>query len=191
MESDFVLASSSPRRLALLAQAGIYPKKVEKPDVLEEKSKDETVLAYVRRMAREKALCVAERCPGDNVLAADTVVVCGNKVLAKTDDEKQARDNLFLLSGRRHKVITAVCLIDRNGKEIIKHSVSKVKFKRLSPEDIRSYLASGEWKDKAGSYAIQGRAECFVQMISGSWSNIVGLPLYDTMNIINQIKRMA
>ncbi len=188
MEYDFILASSSPRRLALLAGVGISPKRTEAPNILEERLEKETVLTYVKRMAEQKALEVSSRYPGDNILAADTVVSCGENILFKTDDENVARNNLLHLSGRRHKVITAVCLIDKNQKKSLKYSVTKVKFKRLSPVEINDYLASGEWKGKAGSYAIQGRAECFVQMILGSWSNVVGLPLYDTVNILQHIK---
>ena len=191
MEYDFILASSSPRRLALLSQAGISPKRVESPDVTEEREKGETPLAYVRRMARTKASAVASRYAGENVLAADTIVVMGDRIFAKTDDAEKAKQTLLMLSGRRHRVITAVCLVDKNGKERIRHSVSHVRFKRLSHNELAEYLASGEWRGKAGSYAVQGRAECFVREIIGSYSNIVGLPLCDTVNLLNGIKPVA
>jgi len=189
MEYDFVLASSSPRRLSLLKQAGITPKNVGNPNVCETFDGKETILKYVRRMASEKALAVSKFYPNDNIFAADTVVVCSNRVLHKTDDEEQAKRNLQLLSGRRHRVITAICLIDKNNKKSVKHVITKVKFKTLSPEEIKDYLATDEWKGKAGSYAIQGRAECFVQKIIGSWSNVVGLPLYETVNLLQGTKK--
>ena len=188
MEYDFILASSSPRRLALLNQAGIVPKRVESPNVHEDMGENEPILKYVKRMAREKALAVSRLYPDDNVMAADTVVVCGNRILFKTDDKEQARRNLQLLSGRRHKIITAVCLIDKDKKETVKSVVAKVKFKRLSSEEINNYLETDEWKGKAGSYAIQGRAECFVQTMLGSWSNVVGLPLCETVNLLQKTK---
>ena len=189
MEYDFILASSSPRRLALLKQAGILPKKIESPNIYEEKDEKESVFTYVERMAKQKALTVAKAYPNDNIIAADTVVLCANKVLPKTDDEEQARKNLQLLSGRRHRVITAVCLVDKNGRASVRHVVSKVKFKRIPLDELEEYLGTGEWVNKAGSYAIQGMAERFVQMIIGTWSNIVGLPLYETVSMLQKAKK--
>lgn len=188
MEYDFILASSSPRRLQLLSQAGIEPKEVVSPEIDEAYVDKETPLSYVKRMALEKALSVASVRKKTNILAADTIVVCGRRILFKTDDEQQARKNLFLLSGRRHRVITAVCFINKQGKSNVSYLSTLVKFKRLSALEIEDYIDSLEWKGKAGSYAVQGRAEAFVQMLIGSWSNVVGLPLCRTVNILRQIK---
>jgi septum formation protein len=172
----FILASASPRRLALLAQIGIVPARVEPADIDETPHKTELPEAYATRMAREKAKAVAARIPDMAVLAADTVVCCGRRILPKAEDEATAGKCLELLSGRKHRVITAVALI-KDGKLREKSVMTMVRFRRLLKEEIDGYIASGEWQGKAGGYAIQGLAAAFIPSINGSYSNVVGLPL--------------
>lgn len=179
-----VLASASPRRLALLARIGIVPDAVDPAAIDETPGKGEPPAAYARRMAAEKAAAVAARHPGALVLAADTVVAAGRRILPKAEDEAEAQRCLRLLSGRRHRVLSAVTLIGADGVPRHRLSVSIVTFKRLIDAEIAAYLASGEWHDKAGGYAIQGRAEAFVRFLSGSHSSVVGLPLYETRALL-------
>jgi septum formation protein len=179
VRSNLVLASASPRRLALLRQIGIVPDQVIPAEIDETPKKLEVPLDYVRRMAREKAQRVAAMHPESLILAADTVVACGRRILAKADNDRQARECLERLSGRRHRVMTAVAIIS-GGKIKEKTVMTQVRFRRLSKADIEHYIASGEWAGKAGGYAIQGQAEAFIPWISGSYSNVVGLPLSET-----------
>ncbi|MDB5722950.1 MAG: maf [Alphaproteobacteria bacterium] len=173
-----VLASASPRRLELLGRLGIIPDAVVAADLDETPRRDELPAAYAARMAAEKAAAVAE--PGSLTLAADTVVAAGRRILPKTEDEAEARATLSLLSGRRHRVLSALTLIDGDGKARHRLSTSIVAFKRLSEEELSAYLAGGEWRGKAGAYAIQGRAEALILSLSGSHSGVMGLPLYET-----------
>jgi septum formation protein len=175
-----VLASASPRRLDLLRQIGIEPAVVEAADIDESPRGRELPAMHARRLALAKALAVRARHPGEFVLAADTVVACGRRILPKATDAQVARECLTLLSGRRHRVLGAVTLIGPDGRQAHRLVTTAVTFKRLSAEEMESYLASGEWEGKAGGYAIQGRAAQFVPQIVGSYSNVVGLPLYDT-----------
>jgi septum formation protein len=177
-----VLASASPRRLELLGRLGLTPDAVRAPDIDESVPKGERPDAHARRLAAEKAAALAE--PGSLVLAADTVVAAGRRILPKTEDEAEARAILALLSGRRHKVHTAVTLVDAEGKARHRLSTSIVAFKPLSTAEIESYIASGEWRGKAGAYAIQGRAEALVRWLSGSHSGVMGLPLYETRALL-------
>lgn len=179
-----VLASASPRRLDLLARIGVIPDAVDPADIDETPAGAELPIAYARRMAADKAACVAARHPDALVLAADTVVAVGRRILPKADDEAEARRCLELISGRRHRVHTAVSLIVPGKTARHRLATSTVAFKRLHPDDISGYLRSGEWQGKAGGYAIQGRAEAFVRFMSGSWSGVVGLPLYDTRALL-------
>ncbi|MGE0180571.1 MAG: nucleoside triphosphate pyrophosphatase, partial [Sphingomonas sp.] len=167
-----ILASASPRRLDLLARIGVSPDAVVPADIDETPGKAELPIPYARRMAAAKAAAVAG--PGALILAADTVVAAGRRILPKTETAGEARDALSLLSGRRHRVHSAVTLIDAQGRARHRLATSIVAFKRLSPEELDAYLAAGEWQGKAGGYAIQGRAEALVRMVSGSWSGIVG-----------------
>ena len=185
-----VLASASPRRLSLLERAGLVPDLLNPADVDETPRKRETPRALSVRLAQEKAARAFDmpmvKAMGTNtfVLAADTVVGLGRRILPKAETEEEARDCLSLLSGRSHWVYSTVCLI-APGKKTSKRCVeTKVRFKRLSREDIDSYLACGEWRGKAGGYAIQGRAEAFVRNLSGSYSAVVGLPLYETVQLL-------
>ena len=177
-----VLASASPRRLELLGRIGVVPDAVVPADIDETPRKGELPVPYAERMAAEKAAAVAG--DGALVLAADTVVAAGRRILPKTDDEEEARATLRLLSGRRHRVLSAVTLIDAEGRARHRLSTSIVAFKRLTEEEIATYLASGEWRGKAGVYAIQGRAEALVRFLSGSHSGVVGLPLYETRTLL-------
>jgi septum formation protein len=179
-----VLASASPRRLELLAQIGIVPDMVDPADVDETPLPRELPAAYVMRLARAKAAAAGPRHPGAFVLAADTVVACGRRILGKPADEAAARAFLELLSGRRHRIYCGVAVVDPNGRIATRRVVSQVAFKRLSASEIAGYLATGEWRGKAGGYAIQGRAAIFAPWIAGSYSNIVGLPLYETAQLL-------
>ena len=177
-----ILASASPRRLELLARLGITPDAVVPAEIDETPLKAEIPDRYACRMAMEKAAAVAG--PGSLVLAADTVVAAGRRILPKTESEEEARAALALLSGRRHRVHSAVAVTDPDGRPRFRLSTSLVAFKRLSGDEIDSYLAAGEWRGKAGGYAIQGRAEALVRMLSGSHSGVMGLPLYETRALL-------
>jgi len=177
-----ILASASPRRLDLLARIGVVPDAVVPAEIDETPLKGELPVAYARRMAAAKAAAVAEA--GALVLTADTVVAAGRRILPKTESEDEARASLRLLAGRRHRVLSAVTLVDAAGRARHRLSASVVAFKRLDAGELAAYLASGEWQGKAGGYAIQGRAEALIRMISGSWSGVVGLPLYETRALL-------
>lgn len=179
-----VLASASPRRLDLLARIGVVPDAVSPADIDETPRKAEHPADYAARMADEKAAVVAVAETGALILAADTVVAAGRRILPKTENEVEARATLQLLSGRRHRVLSAVTVIDAAGRSRRRLSNTIVAFKRFHPDELETYLASGEWRGKAGAYAIQGRAEALVRMISGSHSGVVGLPLYETRALL-------
>lgn len=176
-----VLASASPRRLALLAQIGVTPDEVRAADIDETPLKKETPRLHALRLAREKAEAVDA--PDALVLAADTVVAVGRRILPKTETETQARSCLQLLSGRTHRVYTAIALKAANGVNT-RLAEARVSFKVLSKAEIEAYIASNEWHGKAGGYAIQGLAARYVNNIIGSYSAIVGLPLYETANLL-------
>ncbi|GAA3792920.1 Maf family nucleotide pyrophosphatase [Qipengyuania pelagi] len=173
-----ILASASPRRRELLARLGVTPDAVAPADIDETPFKAELPRDYARRMAREKALAAAS--DAAHVLAGDTVVAAGRRILPKAEDEATARRCLELLSGRRHTVLSAIALRAPDGTLREKLSETAVKFKRLSAEEIDAYIVSGEWDGKAGGYAIQGAAEGLVSWMQGSHSGVVGLPLYET-----------
>ena len=179
-----VLASASPRRLDLLARIGVVPDAVVPAEIDETPRKGELPPAYAARMAAEKAAAVHAAEPEALVLAADTVVAAGRRILPKTEEEEEARATLTLLSGRRHRVYTAVTAIGADGTARHRLSLTMVAFKRLSDHELCAYLASGEWRGKAGGYAIQGRAEGLIRQISGSYSGVVGLPLYETRALL-------
>jgi septum formation protein len=176
-----VLASSSPRRLALLAQIGITPCAIIPPDIDETPTRTELPRPYAQRMARAKADTVA--LPGRFVLAADTVVAVGRRILPKAATEQEARFCIDLLSGRRHHVLTAVVLTAPDGRRAERLSDSVVAFSRLTEPQKRAWLALGEWDGKAGGYAINGAAAMFVRFLSGSFSGVVGLPLFETAQL--------
>ena len=179
-----VLASASPRRVELLARLGVTPDLIDPADIDETPLPAEAPRDHARRLAAHKAQAVAARHPGALVLAADTVVTAGRRILPKAEDEATARSCLALLSGRRHRVLTGVTLIDGQGRARHRLSETVVAFKRLSPAEIDRYAASGEWQGKAGGYAVQGRAEAFVRFLSGSHSGVIGLPLLDTRALL-------
>jgi len=179
-----VLASASPRRLDLLRQIGIVPDAVDPADIDEAPLPRELPPAHAVRLAREKVEAVQPRHPDAFILAADTVVACGRRILPKAEDEKTARACLKLLSGRRHRVYGGVALVSPNGDIAIRRVISQVTFKRLSMTELDIYLASGEWQGKAGGYAIQGRAAALISWVAGSYSNVVGLPLFETAQLL-------
>jgi septum formation protein len=179
-----VLASSSPRRRELLAQIGILPDVVDPADIDETPLPEELPVEHASRLALAKAAAVAKRHPQAFVLGADTVVACGRRILPKADTQASADTCLRLLSGRRHRVIGGLCVTTPAGRNAVRIVTSRVAFKRLSGDERTAYLASNEWQGKAGGYAIQGRAASFITWISGSYSNVVGLPLYETRTLL-------
>jgi len=179
-----ILASASPRRLDLLRQIGVFPDKIIPADIDEAITKSDTPRSLALRLAKSKAVKVSYNYEGYFVLGADTVVSVGSRILSKPINSEQARDFLKLLSGRRSRVFGGVALLSPSHE--MRHRVveTMVKFKRLSEQEINDYIASGEWEGKAGSYAIQGIASKFIPSINGSYSNIVGLPLYETAQLM-------
>ena len=174
-----VLASASPRRLDLLRQIGLEPAAIDPADTDETPAPAEAPRVYALRMAMAKLAVVAPRHPGATVLAADSVVALGRRILPKADTEADARRCLALLSGRRHRVLGGIA-VGSAGKVRTRLVETVVRFKRLEPSEVEGYIRSGEWQGKAGGYAIQGRAAAFVAFLSGSYSNVVGLPLFET-----------
>ncbi len=184
VQPALVLASASPRRLDLLAQVGVMPDRVDPADIDETPLRDETPRLHALRLARSKARAVADRAPGDFVLAADTVVAVGRRILPKAETEDQAIKCLALLSGRNHKVLTAVAVIAPDGREASRLVETRVQVKPLSDIEKADYLAGGEWRGKAGGYAVQGVAGGFIIDLHGSYTGVVGLPLYETLNLL-------
>ena len=185
-----VLASGSPRRVTLINQAGIEPDALRPTDIDETPKKGELPRACANRLARAKAeaalelITIDEELKGAYILSADTVVAVGRRILPKADLLDEAAQCLRLLSGRNHRVHTAVCLVTPSGSFRQRLVETKVRFKRLNDEDIEAYLASGEWRGKAGAYAAQGIAGSFIVKLVGSYSNVVGLPLYETTALL-------
>ena len=190
LKPKLVLASSSPRRLTLLAQVGIEPDALRPAGIDETPRKSEMPRSVVTRLARSKAEAARDLIANDRdiadayVLAADTVVAVGRRILVKPRFIEEAVASLQLLSGRSHRVLTALCLILPDDRVRLKVVDTRVRFKRLSKEDIEAYIASREWRGKAGGYAIQGLASCFVQKLAGSYTNVVGLPLTEVVNML-------
>jgi septum formation protein len=185
-----VLASGSPRRLSLINQAGVEPDSLEPAEIDETPERGELPRTLSVRLAREKALKAQERIrsrddlKGAFILAADTVVAVGRRIMPKPELLEEAASCLRLLSGRTHRVYSGVCLVTPNETVKTRLVETRVRFKRLSDQDIESYLASGEWRNKAGGYAIQGLAGTFVVKLVGSYTNVVGLPLYETTALL-------
>ena len=189
MASKLVLASGSPRRLALLEQAGIAPDLLSPADMDETPQKAEAARSLAKRLAREKALIAVESMKRIDetdafVLAADTVVAVGRRILPKCEQLDEASACLRLLSGRAHRVYTGVTLVTPKGAVRQRLVETRVRMKKLSSDEFDSYLASGEWRGKAGGYAIQGIAGAFVIKLVGSYTNVVGLPLYETIQLL-------
>ena len=183
------LASASPGRLDLLAQIDIKPDNVGPADIDETPQSGETPRELVRRLASEKAAAVLKNIPENEdwiILAADTVVAQGRRILPKAETEETAKACLQLLSGRAHRVYSGVCLLYK-GKSMLRVADTRVVMKKLSDEEIKTYLDSMEWQGKAGGYAIQGQADAFVKSLNGSYSNVVGLPLYETSSLLTGI----
>jgi len=181
----FILGSGSPRRLDLLAQLGVQPDAIRAPDIDETPLKGELPVPYCRRITRAKVQAV--QADGDDItLCADTTVALGRRILGKPEDAGQAVEFLHALSGRRHRVITSVA-VRRGDRMLQRDVVSQVRVKRLSDVEINAYLTTGDWKGKAGAYAIQGPAGAFIPWISGSFTGIVGLPLSETAALLQGI----
>ena len=182
-----VLASASPRRLDLLRQVGLEPAEIDPADIDETPAARELPRAYALRMATSKLAAVTPRHPGAVIVAADSVVVCSRRILPKAETEAEARTCLGRLSGRRHRVLGAVAVGFPDGTVRTRLVETVVRFKRLEAAEIEDYLQSGEWRGKAGGYAIQGRAARFVDFISGSYSNVMGLPLFETVKLLKPV----
>jgi septum formation protein len=180
-----VLASASPRRLDLLRQIGLVPDRIDPADVDETPLLGELPPAHAMRLAEEKVRAAMPRHPGAYILAADTVVACGRRILPKASDPATARFCLELLSGRRHRVHSGIALASPDDRLTLRRVDSQVAFKRLSEAEITAYLCCGEWRDKAGGYAIQGRAAGLIRWVRGSYSNVVGLPLFETAQLLS------
>jgi septum formation protein len=179
-----ILASASPRRLDLLARIGVIPDQITAPDIDESIPKGERPQVHAERLASEKAAAVAANFPDDLVLAADTVVAVGRRILPKVEDEATLRRCMALLSGRRHRVLTGVALVLPGGVTRSKLVETMIAMKRLSSEEIDFYAGHGEWRGKAGGYALQGYGEVYVRHMAGSYSNVVGLPLAETRHLL-------
>ena len=183
-EKDFILASGSPQRRALLSQIGFCPKAIVPADIDEHVQKDEAPLPYIRRIAKSKALAVAQTHPHENILSADTIIVVGQKIIQKSPDDAAQTEVMRLLSGRTHRVITSVCLINKQGRVCQRTVTTKIVMKHLTEDEIKDYIACKEWHGVAG-YKIEGKLAGFVKRIVGSYSGVVGLPLYETKNLLN------
>ena len=181
---ELVLGSRSHRRLDLLRQIGIEPMALDAADIDERPQRNETATALAQRLALAKLAVIAPRHVGCFVLAADTVVAVGRRLLGKPADATEARRHLELLSGRRHRVITAVAIQAPDGRRAARYAVTQVAFKRLQPDELDALVEASDWEGKAGSYAIQGMAEAFIKRIDGSHSNVVGLPLQTTLSLL-------
>jgi septum formation protein len=179
-----ILASASPRRQQLLARIGVTADAIVPADIDETPIKAELPRVYARRMAAQKAQVVASQRPDSAVLSGDTVVAVGRRILPKAESEAEARMCLEQVSGRRHMVLSAVTLMLPDGRSLHRLSESAVIFKRLHADEVDAYIASGEWQGKAGGYAIQGSAEALIRSMAGSYSGIMGLPLYETRSML-------
>ena len=182
--SPLILASASPRRKDLLARIGVIPDQVLPADIDETPQKGELPKLHAERLAVGKAEKIAKKHTNTYILAADTVVGVGRRILPKAEDAETARYCLDLLSGRSHRVFTGVCLIELGGHKHVRTVETRLKMKRLSPSEIKQYLESGEWEGKAGGYGIQGLAGAYISQIIGSYTNVVGLPVYEVRNLL-------
>lgn len=183
MVKDFILASQSPQRKMLLSQIGFEPTKIEPADIDETPKNKEKPSQYVKRMAKEKALFVANKHKGEVVLASDTVVVCQTTIIQKSHSDEEQVKVMQMLSGKTHKVLTGVCVVDKKGKAVVKLNSTKIKMKKLTEKEILEYVNSGEWHGCAG-YKIEGKLAGFVKQMIGSYSGVVGLPLFEARNLL-------
>ncbi len=179
-----ILASSSPRRRELLASVGLVPDQILSPEVDEVPFQGEEVRHYVKRIALLKGRAVHAQVAGAYVIAADTAVEVGGKIILKPENHEEAHQLLARLSGRRHRVYTGVCVLSPQGKEACRVVVTRLSLKRLTSDEIENYIASGEWEGKSGAFSIQGPGAKFVKFISGSYTSVVGLPLYETYTLL-------
>jgi len=182
---NLILASSSPQRLKLLKQIGIVPDKVVPAKIEEKPSKSEKPRDFVIRMSKEKSLNVSNQYKDSYVLSGDTIVAIGRRIIGKPSNKAEAENYLKLLSGRRHRVLSAVTLITPDNKEMTKVTVTRVKFSRLNKNDLLEYIKTNEWKGRAGGYAIQGKASAFIPWINGSYTGIVGFPVNEVKNLLS------
>ncbi len=180
---QFILGSSSPRRKELLESIGIIPDLIISPDIDESNLKDELPTACAKRLAMNKAVKIKNDYPDSLILTADSIAFCGRRIIDKTENIEVARDYLKLLSGRRHNVVTSVYVV-HNNKSISRTVKTTINFKNLNKHEIDWYLESEEWINVAGAYKIQGKAAGFIKSINGSYSNVVGLPLYEVKNML-------
>ncbi len=183
---DFILASGSPQRIALLRQLGIEPKKIQSADIDETPNRYETPSAYVKRMAKEKALAVWAQNQGEIVLGGDTIVVVGRQIIQKAHSPEEQTKVMQMLSGCANRVLSAVCLVDKTGRAMVKLSTTRIVVKHLSDEEIREYVVSKEWEGCAG-FKVEGMMEGYVRKMIGSYSGVVGLPLYETKCLLNGV----
>jgi septum formation protein len=181
-----VLASASPRRVALLEQIGFKPDVIQPADIDENPLKKESVNLYVKRLAYEKAKAVAKLYPDDVVLAADTTVYAKHSIIGKPENEGDAYKILNILSGSRHQVISGLCVLYKD-KKIIKTCITRVTFKKLTKQELQFLIDSQEWQDNCGGYSIIGAAAAYIKSINGSFYNVVGLPIYEANNILQSI----
>lgn len=179
-----ILASASPRRLSLLAQIGITPDEVVPADINEDPIPGELPRQHALRLATEKAIAISGAHPGVIILGSDTVVGVGRRILPKTETRDEAEYCLKLMSGRAHRVFTGVAVVDVDGNVRTRVSETRVKFKRLSDQELTAYLESNQWQGKAGGYGIQGMAGAYIQNLNGSYTGVVGLPLFETRNLL-------
>lgn len=183
----FILASASPRRIDLLAQIGVVPDEIIPADIDETPQDGELPRSHAIRLANEKASEISKTHKNSVILAADTVVGVGRRILPKTETEDEARACLKLLSGRAHRVYTGVCVIGLDGKAHSRISETRLKMKRLSAQEQDAYILSAQWRGKAGGYGIQGLAGAFIISLSGSYTAVVGLPIYETRNLLTSL----
>lgn len=183
-QPPLILASASPRRVALLAQLSITPDEIIPADIDETPHKGELPIPYAKRMAETKARHIATQHPGAFVIGGDTVVACGRRILPKAETEAEARACMSLLMGRSHRVIGGLALACPDGRLLVRHTLSHVQMRRLDKSEMESYIAQGDWQGKAGGYAIQGEAARFIKQIRGSYSQIMGLDLYLTAQLL-------
>ena len=183
MVKDFILASGSPQRKLLLEQIDMVPAIIEPADIDETPFKNEKASAYVKRMAVEKARHVAKKHKGKVVLACDTIIVCGRKIIQKSHSDEEQKEVMRLISGKAHKVLSAVCVIDAAGRESTRFNMTKIMMKNMSEQEICEYVESHEWVGCAG-YKIEGRLAGLVRKMVGSYSGVVGLPLFETRNLL-------
>lgn len=183
MAKNFILASQSPQRKMLLSQIGFEPYKIEPADIDEKPKNKEKPSQYVKRMAKEKALFVANKNKGEVVLASDTVIVCGTTIIQKSKTDKEQQKVMEMLSGKTHKVLTGVCVVNKEGKAVVKLNTTKIKMKKMTKDEIADYVVSREWCGCAG-YKIEGKLAGYVKQMIGSYSGVVGLPLFETRNLL-------